>query len=333
MKYIKHMFAIFRTYQLCGFSPFALPFDPNQIWCAIHSSDKRHRRWLIYNYSLLVTLFLLVVCNFVYHEIHSDTRVSTMLNYLTFLMFSAMRMLAVFVVFESLLTRSRQMQMLYLLNDVDEILSKDLVITLSRSGLFWLIFWLIKLTSLQTMIFIMKYGRTRSVLSVSLSLWYTVPLFISSIRYYQVTHYIELIGHRFKLLSNYTNSISGREFEIKSKIQTVVRGQFQTEEDNFKRNNDLYDEVVRIRRVYHNLWQATICLNSSFRWSLLLSIGCSFVIILVNSYRSLLYILSKPDDRAKFGGNSIIIFFIWAVFHSIYFVKLSGSCYNVLRKV
>lgn len=329
MKYIKLMFAIFRTYQLCGFSPFPLPFDSK----SNHSLDKRHRRWLIYSYSLLVTLFLLVVCNFVYHEIHSDTRVSTMLNYLTFLMFSAMRMLAVFVVFESLLTRSRQTQMLYLLNDVDEILSKDLVITLDyrhlrRSSLYWLIFWLIKLTALQTMIFIMRYGQTRSILSVLLSLWYTVPLFISSLRYYQVTHYIELIGYRFKLLSNYAYSICGRKFEIKPKIQTL-----RSKEDNFKRNNDLYDEVVRIRRIYHNLWQATIFLNSSFRWSLLLSIGCSFVIVLVNSYRSLLYALSKPDDRAKFGGDSIIIFFIWAVFHSIYFVKLSGSCYNVLRKV
>lgn len=332
MKYIKHLFVIFRTYQLCGFSPFPLPFDPNQIWSTKHSSDERQRRWLIYSYSLLVTLFLLVVCNFVYHEIHSDARVSTMLNYLTFLMFSAMRMLAVFVVFESLLTRSRQIQMLYLLNDVDEILSKDLAVTLDyrhlrRSGLFWLIFWLIKLTSLQTMIFIMRYSRTRNVLSVLLSLWYTIPLFISSIRYYQVTHYIELIGYRFKLLSNYANLICGRKSKIKSKIQTLMS------EDNFKRNNDLYDEIVRIRRIYHNLWQATIFLNSSFRWSLLLSIGCSFVIVLVNSYRSLLYVLSKPDDRAKFGGNTIIIFFIWAVFHSTYFVKLSGSCYNVLRKV
>lgn len=333
MKYIKHLFAIFRTYQLCGFSPFPLSFDRNHIWGAKHSSDKRHQRWLIYSYSLLVTLFLLVVCNFVYHEIHSDTRVSTMLNYLTFLMFSTMRMLAVFVVFESLLTRNRQMQFLYLLNDVDEILTKDLAVTLDyrrlrQSGLLWLIFWLIKLTSLQTMIFVMRYGRTRSVLSVLLSLWYTIPLFISSMRYYQVTHYIELLGYRFKLLSNYANSICGRKYEIKYKIQTLM-----SKADHSKRNSDVYNEVVRMRRIHHHLWRATICLNSSFRWSLLLSIGCSFVIVLVNNYRSLLYALSKPDDRAKFGGSSIIIFITWAVFHSIYFVKLSSNCYNVLRKV
>lgn len=327
MKYIENLLPVFRTYQICGFAPFSIPFDSKQIW---HdgSSDKNRRKWTIYNVVLLVTLLFLVILNFVYHELHIRDENSTMLSYLSFLMFSAMRLLAVFIVIESLWARNEQMQLLVLLQTVDTILNKKLDIpieykSMRRIGIFWMIFWLIKITILQTLIFIILLNQNKNIGLVLLSLWYTVPLFISSIRYLQVTHYIDLIGYRFKAISGYIKEVCEKLPELNSKDA------FLKHDNDSMENSDLYDQVVLLRKAYHHLWETTNFMNSAFRWSLLLSIGCSFVIILVNSYRSLVWLLTADAKKSR----SILVFFTWTIYHSLYFIKLSGSCYRVLRKV
>lgn len=98
-----------------------------------------------------------------------------------------------------------------------------------------------------------------------------------------------------------------------------------------KMNTDgkIYDQIVSLRQIYHNLWENTGQFNNTFKWSLLLMIGTSFVTIVVNFYRTLVWLITPSEADIEV----IILFFVWSAGHTFYFIRLSSACNNVSQQV
>lgn len=244
--------------------------------------------------------------------------------------------MAPIIVFESMAKRSQQITFLNSIENIDQLLLNSIHVKANTKpekvkSIVWMVIWLLKVTALLlillTFIFI-YYSKSQTDPVASMFFFFaTMPVAVSSIRYYQVIFYINLIGHRFQLINEYLLKVlspikdaESKEDDINFKMDIITSNPLPPPE--------FFKEIVLIRVIFFQLWQTTTIINKLFRWSLLLAIGNSFGIIVINFYRLLVYVL-KPN----FAIEEVVIPFLWAIYNTLYFVILSNSCHNVLEKV
>lgn len=325
MKFIKVLLPIFRMYQFFGFTPFPIPFDAEK---AISRKDQR--KWLIYIGILIIYLTVMVSYNiFAYQEFLGENKTEPMLSYLSFLIITTVRGLAIVIMVESIVNSKEQVKFLQRLNSVDRIFHDEIGIEqdyekLRRTAFIWLALWLVQIISLMTIVLVDVFGdESESFWSKMMTFLYVLPLPVTSMRYYQIIQYIASMSYRFQMINkrletiySWTNRLSTGEKQLKKKITN-------------SKENKTFEEIVTLRRIYHILWENTAELNNTFKWSLLLMIGTSFVIIVVNFYRTLVWLITPTET----GIDVIILFFVWSSGHSFYFVRLASTCYNTLQEV
>lgn len=332
MEFITAQLSIFRIYQFCGFAPFSMPSNSKKVHFNFKESQNIfNNKWIIYNGFLLCSLGVFVVFNFVFaDEQIKDDADSKMLNYFGFIITSCMRILPVLIVVESLWNQRQQIQLLICLDNVDKIFFDKLdhkikYAKMSKQTYSWMIFWLVKLFVLQVAVSTLYSRLTQNIGMMILFFLYTVPLLVSSIRYFQIIHYIQLIGYRFESMKSHLEQMC-RTAKVwnTTNVISLSLGHF-----DIKSINEMSKEIILLREIYNCLWEATSYVNFTFRWSLLLSIGSSFVIVVANYYRTLVWLLTpKAGD-----GDEVILFLAWSIYHTIYLVKLSSACYDVSQEV
>lgn len=323
MEYIEILLPIFRIYQLCGFAPFPIPFGAQK-----GAQQPGSTFWKTYNGLLLVYMCVLVLINIISYESFLEGKTTEMLTYLSYIMICGIRALAAVTVVESTLKNDQHISFLQQLTEIGAIFRDELCTELNykkvhRDAFIWITIWLIQNSILLTLILVEVFHDYENTWERIKWILFTIPLLFSSIKYYQIIQYIKLIGFYFHIINiklELAHSVENR-LHIGQKVAT----------NNFFKpsNHVVYDEIVSLRRIYHNLWKCTAQLNLAFRWSLLLLTGASFIIIVVNYYRTMLWIMT-PDKKVN---EEMLTYFVLSVSHTFYFIKLSGVCYYVSQEV
>lgn len=330
--YIKVLLPIFRLYQLSGFSPFSMPpFSRSFLAESRAKIQKDNYKWAVYAKLLCCGLLISAVTSMFTDTTHVVDKASRMLNYMGFLMVMSVRLLAAMVVVESLFGKSEQIQFLSILDSVDRMLQQraghmvDQMKTRSTT-VTWLIFWIIKIIALQIFIVHSSHALQQKGAIKWLWLLYVFPMALSSIRFYQLIHYVELIGLRFIALNEHLNNICGTVKRMNASTTFTI----QLSQMGGQKDRKVAEEIILLRVIYNQLWEANASMNSSFRWTLLLSIGSSFVIIVVNLYRSLVFLLTTSSQNTL---DDVIMFTIWSMYHILYLMKISKACAETIDQV
>lgn len=310
----RELLAVFRIYQFSGFAPFTIPVtEPNQ-----------KRKWFISIGLLTVYLAALVVYDMMSYKRFFEDEKSMLISYLSFLIITAMRVVALVIVCESFVERKHQIAFLQQFDRMDHLFSEALGMSfdykkIRRSTYIWMAMWLFQLIILTGLILVDILAGRPSIWMVFWLLILTLPLFLPSTRYSQIIHYIQLMGVCFEMINTKLD-----EFQRQTSRLNVKRSKISHQFDR-----PIYDDIVAMRRIYHILWESSVQLNKMFRWSLLLLIGASFFSIVVNYYRTLYWLLAP--NSSHFG--TVIAFFIWSVVHSFHFITLSSICHNISKQV
>lgn len=325
----KELISIFRVYQLCGFAPFPLQFNVTK-----EISKVRQYVWYIYNVIIIVFFGCLVLHNMISYKKFFEGDAARMISYLSFIVISLVRWMAVIIAIESILNSKQHKEFLSQLNDIDNIFMDDLRIKPNYKrmrcvALFWLAVWIIQ--SVILISFVLEDVMKSDISNWDKFMWFllTIPIVISSVRYFQIIQYIQSIEFRFEMINT-------RLCELDESTNRLDTGEKLTKNDITHGDNSglivdrIYNEIVCLRQIYHILWQCTGQLNETFRWSLLLLIATSFFIIVVNYYRTLVWLLIDGDKEET---EIIVLYFVWSGGHVFYFIKLSSTCHNVLQQV
>lgn len=323
MKYIEILFPIFRIYQLCGFAPFKIPLDVRK---DVHQQVSYF--WQIYNGLFLIYLGVLVFFNVVSYESFLEGKATEMLTYLSYIMICGMRVLAMITVIESTLKIKQQILLLYQLNNVGYFCCNELDAEvdykkLRRNSYIWMTICCIQNTILMVLFMVEVFRDYGNIWDRIKWILYTFPLLVSSIKYFQISSYIKLIGLYFQIINMKLERIHSAENRLH------VEQKMKTKNTTKSMTDKVYDEIVSLRRIYHVLWKCTAQLNVTFRWSLLLLTGGSFIIIVVNYYRTLVWIITTNQNT----NDDISMYTFLSVCHTFYFVDLSGVCYYVSQEV
>lgn len=149
---------------------------------------------------------------------------------------------------------------------------------------------------------------------------FSLLISILAIRYLQIIQYIQLLGVRFELINLRLEEINSCKFRL------------NTRDSNFSEEN-VYNEIVSLRKMYHILWANTRESNIFFKWSLLLLIAGSFIITVVNYYQILVWLLFYKSIPVEKKLNFYGIFMIWTIGQTFYIVSLTSICHNVSQQV
>lgn len=315
MKILLELLPIFRIYQFCAFSPFSVPFD---------AQNRNKYKWNVYSWFLIILLSFLAVYNIVSYNLFIEFDNSEMITYLSFVMITMLRIVSVIIGIESFLNRKQQMLFLLRFEIIDQIFRKELSTGLDykrirKNTFIWMGIWIIHMVIVMSLVIAADIIDDESDVWLKV-LWIfcTFPLVLSSISYFQIIHYIRLLGFCFKLINNQLETYTKtNKFRINNSINTFESGE-----------NKVYDNIVSLRRIYHILWENTKLLNKTFQWSLLLLIGSSFFIIVVNYYRNVHWLMA-PDSMNMY---TYITYLIWSTGHVFFFIILSSACYNVSQE-
>lgn len=323
---------IFRVYQLCGFAPFAMPpFTRSFLEKSKAKVQQDNHRWAVYAKLLCAILFLAAVISMFTDNTYVVDKASRMLNYMGFLMVMSVRLLAATVVVESIMGTHEQINFLSILDSVDRMLQQRIgqlvdSAKTKTTTIWWIVFWVLKIIALQSFIVFTSHVLQDKGALKFVWLLYIIPMAMSSIRYYQLINYVEMIGLRFVALNQHLNNMC----DTVKRVNTNSTFSIQLNHSGAQRDKKLVEEIILLRVIYNQLWEASASMNTSFRWTLLLSIGSSFMIIVVNLYRSLVYLLTTSTQNTL---DDIIMFFIWSMYHILYLMKISKACAETIDEV
>lgn len=325
MKYIEVLIPIFRIFQLCGFAPFKIPLDTRA-----NARRQISHFWQIYNGLFLIYLSVLVFFNIVSYESFLEGKVTEMLTYLSYVMICGMRVLAMITVIESTLKNKQHIQLLEHFDQIGDIFRDELDLELDykcirRNSFTWMSIWIVQNGILMLLISIEVFKDYEDAWERLKWIVYTYPLVISSIKYYQIAAYIKLMGHYFHMITMKLANAHSMENRLHIDQKTTIKHFMKSSIEM------VYDDIVSLRRIYHNLWICTAQLNMTFRWSLLALTGASFIIIVVNYYRALVWLITSNDNNHM--DEEILSYIFLSASHTFYFINLSGVCMNVLQEV
>lgn len=112
---------------------------------------------------------------------------------------------------------------------------------------------------------------------------------------------------------------------------TDTRNSNVATETNYEEN--VHNDIVILRKIYHILWENTRQLNILFKWSLLLLIAGNFIVIVVNYYRILVWLLFNNPIPVEKKLNFFGIFMAYTIGQTVYPIILSNVCHNVSQQV
>lgn len=321
MELQKQLLPIFRIYQSSGFAPFTIPLD--------HANQKV--KWFIFNGLLTAWLAALVVHDIISYKRFFEDEKSMMISYLSFMIITVMRVVALAIAIESFLERNQQIAFLNQFDRINRLFTNDLGVIIDykkirRKAYISMTLWMLQLTTLTVLILMDIIFEDVGIWT---KIWWfsnTFPLFLPSTRYFQIIHYMQLLGICFDIINTRLDEFQCHNKNYYGSIDYNRLNVIGTRKSNAEQ---MYNDIVTMRRIYHHLWENTEQLNKMFRWSLLLLIGASFFIIVVNFYRTLYWILT-PDPSNL---DTIITYFIWSIVHMFHFINLSSICYNISQQV
>lgn len=260
------------------------------------------------------------------------------------LLICGVRLLEILILLEAFVKRYHEVRFLESLLQIDAILRNCLHIDLKykklqRDGLIKSFIWIgIFLAIEVTIIGLWSKDTTR----LYFCLTYLIPFLISSLTYYQIIIYVDLVQHRFKVLKRIISEMDANQQPTNRETGlTPVEPNYCTRKvSNNLFCNDfsgkmhvnfdsafeehIFERFAIIRDVYFRLWEETTLINERFQWSMVMNIGNDFLSLLSNFY----WLFMCMFHNTICEDMSITGVFMWSIINVLHIFMLSRACHN-----
>lgn len=257
------------------------------------------------------------------------------------------RLLEITILIEALIKRKLEIKFMENLQQIDEIIKNRLHVDSDYGALYR---YCVLSISIWIGIFLLAEG-TLIYLSYKNSnyfyfcLTYLPPFFVSSLTYFQIIIWVNLIKYRFKILKRF---IDGMERETKTEREhscgtgtnSIIfvkplhslfhrGGDFDRKlHSNLNSIHDayLFDRFIIVRDLYQRLWDQTNLVNERFRWSMVVNIGNDFISLLSNFYWMIICLLDYSICR----NMSVAGCFLWSFINISHIFALCRMCHHTV---
>lgn len=252
---------------------------------------------------------------------------------------SGIRLVEISILVEAFLGRANEKRFIKNLIEIDEILRIRFNIDmkygdLRRSAFKLSIIWICIFVFAQGIILYLAYGSSAYFY---FCLTYLPPFLTSSISYFQIITWTNLIRYRFCVLNRLINDMARDSHcdQVNWIPMKGFRNMFVNEVagKTYKNYNPMYeahlfDHFVTIRSIYHRLWNQTDVINRRFRCSMVVNIGNDFVSLLSNFYWMFMCML-RPNVTLNI---SVVGSFLWSLINIFHISMLCKICHNTAKQ-
>lgn len=249
------------------------------------------------------------------------------------------RLLEIIILLEALMKRKLDKTLIENFEIIDKMMKERLKIDMDfqhfyRKNLIYLICWIGIFLSISATIIYLSVGDLNYVY---FRLTYFVPFFLSSLAYYQINLWINLIQRHFRILKTFISHLECDTTKHPTKMANSLETFQSTLATDYHRiinlNSNLsYNSAILIkhfiivRDLYNRLWIQTNLVNERFRWSTILMIGNDFISLLSNFYWMLICMLHYSMCR----DMSITACFLWSLLNILHIFLLCGTCHKTV---
>lgn len=326
MDFFGSLTVAFHILQLVCLSPFSLKDHQMK-----STSKNIHRNFsfaVIFIQCLVIVLSLVFKKYFVMETLPQTTRT------LDTITMSLIQLTALVVFWESYKMRFIQMDFLGKINSIDFILEYKVGIRPNymkrkNTNIIRLVRWIF----LDFLIFIIDFVMMYTTYEIAHRWWLIIfpSFFICSLRYYQITTYVDIIHHRYFQINKFINTLQVKNERIKDENLNIdftktlknVRSIFQK-----YKTGRIYEKLADLRRVCRLLSSANYSINEMFQWSIPIIIVNDFLHILVNSYWVLTIFLQNKGPLYH-----LLPPLLWTFLNFNHLISLSAVCHHATEEV
>lgn len=243
------------------------------------------------------------------------------------------RLLEIIILTEAFLKRYMDIKFMENIQQIDDILKNRLHIAINcrnlyRNSLIAITIWIGTFVFIAATIAYLSYGTY-----FYFCLIYLPPFFVSSLTYFQIIIWINLIQNRFKMLRCFLNDLkytndTETDYMMIRPFQTLLANDFYNRKMNLNSDANIFSGFVIARDLYNRLWDQTNLVNERFQWSMVINIGNDFVSLLSNFYWMLICMLNYSICR----DISIVGCFFWSLINILHIFTLCRMCNRTVNE-
>lgn len=305
-------------------SPFNLKTDGNK-----SLSPNFYRNFSV---SAIVIQVLVIILSFIFLQHIISPALPKNVRTLDILTIILTQLTTLVIFWESYRKRNVQMDFLRQINSIDFILEYKIGIKpdytkRKTTNIHRLIRWLI----IDIVIFIVNFVILFIAFDISYRYWtiYYASFVFGSLRYHQITTYVDIIYYRYDQINRFINNL--RPFDdngLNANNELVKTLEHVRNLLHKYKSGSIYEKVRDIRQVCRLLSSANNNINEMFQYSIPLIIVHDFLLILINSYW-ILRILIKPNVRIFFLFPPLF----WNFLNFCHVVSLANVCHHATEEV
>lgn len=268
----------------------------------------------------LVIQFVVFIYGFYNIELYIEMKLPPVLIVTSMVSIQLYRILSMVIVIESWIKRSKEMEFLNKIAEIDEMMITQLQIDMNyrkknRGNKKFLIIRIVSFT----LVNISFLSSTSSVLSPKILRFFwtfiAIPQFIHFMRYHQIVSYMYLIRDRYRLLNKYIEKINKSENEMiggpmliadYSNISRRARRNFRT--------NFLKRKLLQVQRISRLLMDSKKLNDGLFKFSMIFILAFEFHTLLAGSYFTIFLIIKKGYTPRSFSGISRTFLYVYNLF-------------------
>lgn len=327
MSAIEAIQSIFRVFQLFGLSAVSILSNTSKI-----SIGSLFKIYSLLHIGIRVMIFLYAIISNQFFIRNNEYKIVSAIDTV---LICGIRLVEIAILMEAFLKRRKEKQFMDELTEIDEILRSRFNIDmkyddLKRSAYTLSIIWLCIFMFCQGFILYLAHGSSAYFY---FCLTYFPPFFISSISYFQIITWTNLIRYRFEVLNRLIKDIDcDQNFEdinwkpikgVKNMFIREISGKLHESFDSLYETH-LFDRFIIIRNLYYRLWNQTEVINERFRCSMVFNIGNDFVSLLSNFYWMFMCMLGINISL----NISVVGCFLWSLINIFHITMLSNTCHN-----
>lgn len=273
---------------------------------------------------ICIAQLMLCIHTFAHSDNFADSSHTNVLVYTNLIVALTVRVHAAVVLVESYVKRSIQLELLEKFDEIAALFKQKLKTTsndgrLRRRFRQYIIVWIMKLVLLDSTLFLGAILTFNFKILYSLAVTWA-PLYSSTLFYVRLMVYLDVVRYNIESINDCLAKLRDPSPDwIRLDRQPVAA----TETD------DISQQLIYLRICYFKTWEASLLINRSVRWSLLIGINNEFVLFVVNSYW-LFFLLFQISSTTWI---SLLLIILWIGFNIPHVVELSMICEQILEQV
>lgn len=241
-----------------------------------------------------------------------------------------MRVLMIIILIESLIKRDSQIIFFENVRNADAILTKKLSPDMEydrnkrvnniQTGLWHFMFVASNLTQIACWIIV---DQSHAIYYWTFCL---IPSYIVTLRYFQMTTYVNVTRVRFEIINKMIKSYY--VLEPTNKMKETLNKKIDEQSTEVEKYL-IFKNLIHLRQTYIFLYDATEIVNDLFRWSVPLMVAKDFIDLLICVYWSFLWILYP----SLISLHLTVVAMAVIAMHVFHIVSISNDCHYTVEEV